>query len=242
MASSLKQIYLLTFLLTFAWRIQCQEKEGQKNMTDWYDSLMGKDHIGLIEGKYYPIQYSKGESHQFYLDKSWTLGQVSIKGQIYDSIMLMYEVVNDVLLLKHPVNFKYHAQPIALPRSKVQTFQLHGNQFVNIQQSPQGLKNGYYQLLLDGTKIQLLVKRSKFIRTEVHLEYTSLDWAYIVTESTHHRIKNRWSLYQHWPEKKAELRKFIRQNSLKTNLKNESQMIKVVTFLDETLTTSTLAK
>jgi hypothetical protein len=240
MATTRTQIFLFASLLVLALRSQCQPLENDQKLTNWYDTLMGADHIGLIEGKYYPVHFSKGESHQFYGDKSWTSGQVKIKGQTYNDIMLMYELVDDVLLLKHPVNYTYHAQPIELLKAKVEQFYLHDSHFINIQKNDQGLKHGYYHLLLDGEKIQLLVKRSKFVRTEVNIEYTPQDWAYIVTDTNHFRVKNRWSLYRNWPKEKTELRKFIRQNGFKTNLKYESQMIKVVTYLDELLTDSTL--
>jgi hypothetical protein len=212
-----------------------QAQTPKDSIQQWYDQQMGLDHIGLIEGTYFPIHYTKDNSHQFYKEKTWSLGTISINGQIFHEVSLMYEIHHDVLLMRHPTDFLYSGQAIQLPLEKIDYFNLHNADFINNRRNVNGFPKGYYQMLYQGQLVQVLAKRQKMKIVGKTVEYTPDDQLFIALDSIYIVAKNRKSITDHWPEWKDEIRTQTRQHQLRLNRSNETDWVSIAHFLDQRL-------
>lgn len=93
----------------------------------------------------------------FFLSVDPQPGTIDFDGQHFANVELLYEQVQDQVLLYGPAQ----AAPVQLPRQKVQAFELAGHRFVHLPADSAGvLAEGFYDLVVDGPA-QLLVKRTK---------------------------------------------------------------------------------
>ena len=212
---------------------QDENTSHKESLLAWYDQQVGADQIGLIEGTYFPIYYTKHESHQFFKDKNWTTGSVVINGQSYRDVTLMYELFEDVLLMRHPTNYQYHGQAIKLPSEKIDQFRIHGSLFRNIRNSEIGLKDGFHQVLYEGATLEVLARRKKIQHIDSEIEYVSEDQWLIVLDSSVINLKNKQSYYKQWPDWKVDIRKYAREHQLKVNRKHEDDFVKLAIYIDE---------
>jgi len=84
-------------------------------------------------------------------------GTLDFDGQHFEGVYLLYEQVQDQVLLYGPAQ----AGPLQLVRQQVQAFELAGHQFVRLPASPAGgLAEGFYDQVVAGPA-RLLVKRAK---------------------------------------------------------------------------------
>jgi len=88
------------------------------------------------------------------------LGTLDYDGQHFAGVQLLYEQVQDQVLLYGSTQ----AEPMQLIRQKVQAFEFAGHRFVHLPVDSVGvLTEGFYELVVDGPA-QLFVKRVKKLK------------------------------------------------------------------------------
>ncbi|NML65299.1 hypothetical protein HHL22_08795 [Hymenobacter sp. RP-2-7] len=93
----------------------------------------------------------------FYLSSDPQLGTLDYDGRHFAGVPLLYEQVQDQVLLYGPAQ----AEPLQLVRQKVRAFELGGHRFVRLPADSAGvLAEGFYDLAVAGPA-QLWVKRTK---------------------------------------------------------------------------------
>lgn len=136
-------------------------------------------------------------------------GTLDYDGQHFVGVSLLYEQVQDQVLLYGPAQ----AAPMQLIQQKVRSFELAGHRFVRV---AGGLADGFYDLVVDGPT-QLLVKRGKKLEAatsgyNLKGEYEEVTRYFVQQRAQFHEINSPKQLLTLLGDKKAEMQAYARGN------------------------------
>ena len=170
-----------------------------------------------------------------YLDSLWRTGAVTYDGITYQNIRLLYDLVDDVVVVPH-IDSVYRMQ---LQNIKVSRFSIADHQFIRIVRDTAhnvGLRTGFYDQLYDG-RSKVLAKRVKTIRTElvqnsIKEEYLSENSFYIGKNGLFYPVKTKRSVLNLFADQKKTLRKYLRENRIKFAKNREAAIVKLTQQYD----------
>jgi len=201
-----------------------------------YDQYIGRNAL-VYTGSSYFDAYGNIQNHQFFVDDYWEFGSVIYDNYSYDSIFLMYDIYQDLLLIEN-FNSEGFLSPIKLYTPKVSYFQLHGFEFIRLEKDTiSNIKEGFFNLMYNGDDLQVLVKRRKEIVNaneinSVREEFIEKDRYYIRKDGLYHQVRKRGSILKVLYDHKKEVKAFIRKNNFMFKISPETQMVEVVKYYD----------
>ena len=155
-------------------------------------------------------------------------------GLLYKEIPLMYNLVDDVVVSRHPVRMVN----VILEPHLIQAFQLGDDRFVNLTDKERALAPGLYQVIYDGDRFVSLARRSKALhnyRNGSILERrynASVDfYLYFPEEDRVQLIRTQSDLLRIAPESRRELRRLIRSQGLRFKKEPEQVIATVLEFI-----------
>jgi hypothetical protein len=240
MNSQLRQLYKvfsLTYILVlfFTCTVLSQSTTGQKSepertAVDFYERTV--EHTSnLFNGREYIVYKPMKDEHP-YLTMDWEEGDVLYDGQLYQGRSLLYDVSIDQLIAKY-----YNDDDIELVREKISYFTLGKRKFIPINSGVATL--GFHELLFDG-EVKVLAKfEKKFLEKTSGLELTrefeeKARW-YFAYKGEYFTIKNKKSLLALFPDHRADLKKFIRENKLSFGTAMRKDLVTVAEFCEKFL-------
>jgi hypothetical protein len=189
----------------------------------------------LYNGRQYYMYDSRGEEHQFFIERKWRKGVVRYDGQLFDSIAMMYDIVKDELVIKH-----FNGDHILLQSEKVDSFWLEQHDFqrlesgkdVNVQ-----MRTGFYDILYDG-KTRTIMRRTKqrqekIVDKSVIALFPPKDFFYILKDGRYHSVYSKKSTIALFPEYKKELRRVLREPKIKFRKNREAAITRIAARYDE---------
>lgn len=157
-------------------------------------------------------------------------------GLLYTNIPLMYNLVDNVVVSRHPVRMVN----VILEEHLIQSFQLGEDRFVNLTEKHGTLMPGIYQVIYGGDQFISLAKRSKAIhnyRNGSILERrynSSVDfYIYFPQEDRVQLIRKQSELFRMAPENRRELRRLIRSHGLRFKNEPEQVIATVLEFMEQ---------
>ena len=183
-----------------------------------YDRTM-KQNSFIYKGRIYTGKYDNIRGHPYFSGDSWSMSTIIYEGETFDTVLLMYDIYKDQVLLKN-FNEKGRVAPIVLNGPDIQSFDLLGHAFIYLEgDSVSNLPDGIYNKLYSGRSADLYVKRKKEIITtakwnDLWEDFEENDLYYLKKDGLYYRIKNLKSLLKTLKEHKKELRAYIRNNNL----------------------------
>ena len=93
------------------------------HVTIWYDSMIGQENIGLIEGTLYPFLNKSLHSHEYFIEKNWQLGRLTYKGQTFE-VNMLYNTFHDLLLIQNATNSSTKMEPLKLAQYLISDFEI----------------------------------------------------------------------------------------------------------------------
>jgi hypothetical protein len=111
-----------------------------------------------------------------------------------------------------------------------------GHYFVNIEEDTlSNVKNGFYDVLSDGAKAKVLIKRRKEINESQNMgrlekEYDINDIWYIKSSQEYYIVKGKNSILKVLADRKNEIKAFLRKNKERFRNDHEKQLIDVVEY------------
>lgn len=195
------------------------------NLVTIYYQKLGAD-LRLYNGSEYS-RYGHGYTGTpFFNNSDFTVGSVYYDGVLYPQIGLLYDVVQDELVIKdYTKNYE-----LKLVKMKVGYFDLFEHRFVNLAAQPNNEnipEEGYFEILLEG-KVTVLQKVQKKIeassKAEEPTKFTSYTRLYLKKANEYFKIDNVGALVKAFKDKKNEVRKYIRTTGL-----SKKNMEKLVT-------------
>ena len=191
----------------------------------------------IYTGRSYYDANTNVKGHQFFYDDYWEIGMVNYDNHVYTDIYLKYDIHKDLLLIEN-FNSNGYLSPIKLFSQYVKNFELHGYQFVRLEQDTvSGIKEGFYNLMYDSGTNQVFVKRRKEILKSTEISSVQEEFAiknriYICKDGIYHRVRKRKSILKVLEDHKKVVKRYIKQNQFTFKINPETQIVEVVKFYD----------
>lgn len=201
----------------------------------WYDSLIGIENSGLINGRKHQLQAMGRETHPFFGDKEPFPGTLLFRGQLYHNVPLLYDIYQDVLIFYYPGQNQVPVM-IELEAPDVDYFLISNHKFERLKDQQwmnEAVGRGYVEVLYDGEGLSLLAKRKKLdFASKTHREFASETWYFVRYRNRLSQVSSQRHLGTLFPSFRSEISKYAKQNHLKIRSDQEEAMVRLVQFCD----------
>jgi hypothetical protein len=183
-----------------------------------YDNEVGRNSF-LYTGRVYHDKYGSIQGHQFFAEDYWEQSEIVYDGQYFDSVYLMYDIYNDLILLEH-FNSNGLLSPIKLHNPKISSFTIQGYSFVKLEKDTiSGKPNGFYNEIFLGDRIAFYVLRKKEISksndiNSVQEIFTEKDKYYFKLGEVFYQIRKKGKILKVLADHKKEIKGFMKSNLL----------------------------
>lgn len=212
-----------------------------ENALNSYEKAIGRNSM-IYTGPNYRYVHTGIAGHPYFIDNYWESGTISYEGQCYDSIEIKYDIIRDLLIVKH-LGMDGYLVPLELYSPKVEEFNLLGHHFLYIKEDIlSDFNSGFYDLLYDGDTVEVLAKRIKKETkgqnsiSKLEKRYVQKDKYYLKYKSKYYPVKGKKSYLKVLSDKKSELKTFIRNNKSRFRNEYEKQLVEVVRYYNSILT------
>lgn len=235
-----KNINYFLFSLLFFLTINLQgQNESTKSIHDWYDTKIGHENLDINSGRIL-LNYDKilNENDRF-LFESYQYGSVIHNGQLYNNLLLNYDINNDDLIIK-PTG-ENDKMPIILNKTKIQSFKINNINYVNLSFNKPSIENeisGFYAEIIKTEGLLFYVKHYKFKRkliidNTVYDDFLKKTYYVLFLKNQYYTITNKKSVITIFPEFKQIINDYYSNN----NKIEKSNKIKFFEGLINTLQT-----
>ncbi len=172
--------------------------------------------------------------HPFYFNDDWEEGFVHYDGQLYEHVLLRYNIIDENILIDH---VQSHAT-IKLNVEKIKYFGINNHTFVWLKSDPENtIQKGFYDLLYSN-KSKIYAKRYKTtidIAEEKVMEVKFVDKIklFLVRDDKYYTITNKKSVLNAFGESKSVIKKFLSQEKINFQSDPEFALIALTTYYDE---------
>jgi hypothetical protein len=193
----------------------------------------------LYRGNRY-VDYSNRiqQGQPFFVSGDMRIGTLTYNGIIYDHVPMIYDLVLGIVVINDPMRvFK-----ISLIMDLVDSFNIADHPFIRLRDSlnPSAPRNGYYERLYQREGGFTLLKKEKktyiqnmVVSSDNIQNYINYSVAYYLKKgNTYYSINSKKALYAVLKDRKPDVKKFIRKNSLNWRQDKESLILKVVSWYD----------
>lgn len=207
-----------------------------KNAVDIYNRY-NADNLPVYNGQQYLYYTFKMQGDPYFESGDFSNGWVSYNGRKYDSLLLIYDVVrNDVVVLGPGKIYG-----IVMLNQFIDSFSLQGHKFIALHEDhAQNLYNtGFYDLLYKGRSVQLLERHMKYKVPTIEdntviIVFNTRSYFYIHKKGLYYLVSNKKDIFRVFADKERELKKMMRRNHLKLKKRNfETAVIRVTQFYDQ---------
>ncbi len=233
-------IVVILFLInqTIVIAQQTYQPESSQDAKNELDYVFGLDQR-LCSGIAYPgIASGSVSGHPFWINTEWKFGSVVIDGELFDNLLLMYDISSNQLVL-NTVNLNNQAMHICLDKYSISEFTLNDRRFIKFPGEVINDNNYFCEVCADG-KISYLLIIDKVLAVSTggstDFKYKEYYANYLLIDDQLIRFKSRRMLYKLFPEHKQMLKKFISQNSLVPSAKNIEDRARLVNYCNSLIT------
>ena len=226
----MKKIYILmvTGLILFTYQVGNAQ-----------DVALSKDLYGLnpvlYNGKYYTYSApGNTKGNQFLMGPEYKTGSVQIKGKVYDSLLLNYDIFNQLVTLKFKTNAG-NMLFISISDAWLEAFTI-GNKHFKVLQLPgtnekefyQVIGKGYYKILYGWHKNMTFVSGTSGGYNVFSKAYRS---AYLLVGNKPESFKKNNQFSRLFgKEHRADVAKFLRQHNINLKHANENKIQELIHY------------
>lgn len=186
--------------------------------------------LPIYNGRLFYSYASNIEGHAFFVSKDWHNGSVLYDGVWYQDLIIMYDLLKDVVIVKHP-----NGVPISLYSERVQQFKIAGANFVRLGvDKDKVIKPGFYQVMTDGD-VTLYARRSKLLEerivsNEIERKFVDNNHFYAYTNNTYYWLKKPKSLLSILDEKKQKVTQYMSGQKVSYKKEAERAMLMIAEY------------
>lgn len=183
---------------------------------------------------WYPFPLTNGIA--YYGSDSLTMGEVDYYGRRYQNVPLIYDQVTGELITMGMSGYVL----LRLFGPEVKSFVVHDAKFINLRDTADAAKNGFWEILINDNT-SLLKKENKSIKTRV----LNSQIAYVVQSQVLYRfyksgryidVGNRETMLGVFSDRKDEISAFLRKNKRKFRKAGFEETLKQTTSLYNQIT------
>lgn len=176
---------------------------------------------------YNGFEYTRGTNYNnespFFLGDDFLPGEIRYTGNLYKSVDLQYDCIDDVVLLKDPLG----GNRIQLIKEKVDEFSLGGHHFIKLEWL--GAKGEFYEELYRG-KRSVLVQWKKDVVLNMSLQerYVLVKTTYLLEGKILSKITKASDLTRRMGDKKKKIQQYYREYDLSFSNDPETAAVRLV--------------
>ena len=189
---------------------------------------------GMINGRKNTFNYPAANGTAYFMKSGQANPELVTITGTYDSILLKYDLLNDMLLLGYEDNAGM--EEIQLNKDIVSGFTLFGSVFVHLNE-PGILPEGYYEQLYNG-RIRLFKKYIKTLSAKsgaVQYEYRENIQKILIRENHAYKVTNKSSLLKALIDKQKEVNNYLKENHIMVNHATDAELIRVIKYYESLL-------
>ncbi|MEE9363370.1 MAG: hypothetical protein V3U92_12300 [Cellulophaga sp.] len=155
----LKNLFISFLFLFIIISVNSQTTIGEKELYKWFDTTIGHENTGLIDGlEYHDIYKTRNGNHKFYLSSSYQIGNISYNGQRYFDVEMKYDILDDQIIIKIPTQTKSYI--IQLIKEKIDSFSIKDSKFISIDNLTNH-NDGFYEVIYKSSNLAFYKKNIK---------------------------------------------------------------------------------
>ena len=183
------------------------------------------------EYKPYSFQFIKG--FPFFLSNTVLQGSIMYDGNYYDSVLLMYDEIKEMVILVSGAKLEF-------VNERIDYFTMQGHTFIRLQKDSINAlpATGFYERLYSGN-IEVYKKEKKSIKdvlshTEGYqAEALDKQYYYIKKNNRYLSVKKKRQMMEVLGDKKNEIQQFIKSNRLNFKVDTDNTITAVAAFYDQ---------
>ena len=117
----------------------------------------------------------------------------------------------------------------------MQSFELNGEKFKRLKVPSAPENPGFYQVLHEGNELHLYAKRIKEEIVRTTLDYRQRDKYFLMVNGIKYDIKNKASFLKVFPDRKSEIRKFVKRNGIIVKVGMDTELKMLTAYCEELL-------
>ncbi|MFP4469831.1 MAG: hypothetical protein ACLFPE_04075 [Bacteroidales bacterium] len=216
---------------------QTRNNPQMEALLDYASDVYGTSDVLVNGWKYFPEHYN-ANGNPYFMDVEWIEGKVTIQGQTFDKVHLLYNIVDDELILRQHLK-KGSLVFVVLNKDLIESFQMPGHQFVHaktLKTAPD--QNDFYEMVHDGD-FQFLIRYDKSFVNQYTAQSPHGSFSeqrsvnYILNDGKLTRLQNRKSLLRYFDPYKKEIRTFLRKNGIKYRKATVAQLQNLMQYCDQ---------
>jgi hypothetical protein len=202
-----------------------------QELESWYDSLTAKDNPILIQGNLAEIEPKASRSHPYFGKNQWYSGEVTYRNQLFKSVVLLYNIEKDELLIQRN-GINSYEMFVELKKDMVSSFAILDSRFVKINNNPLD-KPGFYQVLFEGANLSLYAKRVKKldINGDDAFQFVQSDDYYILFNNEFFAIRSAGGVARIFKSNRKQIKSFAYQSGIrKLTSETDKQFVKLIEY------------
>lgn len=193
----------------------------------------GPDNL-LINGRPYLPSNPMAEGYPYFKTEEWKPGMVYINGNSFPAKNLKYNLSNHQLILKHERQNGTN-QKVVLSDLLIDSFYIEEHLFVNRGLIlPEKENSGYLEKIFEEKLSFFRLQKKVFVSRSDSKAYgrfsTLKDVFYLLSGDKHHKITKKKDFLDCFPEHKSQLKKYMKNHSLKWKKMTNIQFTKLLKF------------
>jgi hypothetical protein len=220
------RILFLFALLPCTVFAQADSSETNGQTVDFTAEIFnGKEHAGYMAGI---------TGTAYYLDNNWQPGTVMYRDIYYPSMMIKYDLVQKVLIIRHPAS----KMAITLFTPRVSSFSVSGRKFIRISETDTScLAPGIYEEVQKG-RLNFYILRSKYLLENatqygMEREFLTNNTYYIIKDNRCYPLKKKKNIWNLVSGKKPAIKADLRKKELNYRRNREATLTEIITYYND---------
>lgn len=233
----IKKIRFCFTFIFFLLNVAFAQTTSRDHQFETYNKLVGGDPTDLYNGtEFTDLFLNTNGTYRYFNGFDYTPGTVVYNGQYYVGVLLKYDVLEDNLLVRSDDNLSVFN--IKLIPGFVQSFSVHGHQFVNITPAALDLSgNGFFEKAYEGTTLNLYIKRTKKKREKplkngIQYSFAAADFYVLEHDGSYSVVGNERDFRKIFPGKQDEIREYFKRYKSLLKLDSDRFYFNLTQFLD----------
>lgn len=207
-----------------------------ENPSLWYDQQMGVENTPLQMGIWNPSERRANLSHQYFFSRSWQMGTISYRGQVYTNVPMLYDTFEDIVLVRQEGLLRFISQPMEIIKSQVSYFEINSSHFEYFESTIENFSESYFEVLYRNERVELLAKRLKKIEivSSTDNSYVERDRFYMRLKGDYVQIYRNATIIRQYKEYRPQIKSYIRKNKINVAKPGTSdQLVRLVQYCDQ---------
>ena len=210
-------------------------QSAYNNAVHQYFTSIGERAL-IYEGAEVLAYQLPSDMHPFFIASEFSVGSVNANGVQYKDVNLLYDLVNDKLIVRH-YNTVLKVEQVS---EKVDEFQIQSHNFVKLipdSVSQAVITNGFYDELYKGRAVSLYARRQKVPEEQIKdmqvvLRFNERNRYFIKKDGQYIPVSDRKSVMRVMSDRKKEMDDFLRRNKIKFKRQPEEAMVRMTAYYD----------